>query len=116
MHELGLAHGIVAAVSEAAEAHQATKVKRITLRIGSLLAVNTDSLRYCLNILFEDTIMAGARVETRERAPGWYCSSCGWGTESDPGTPTCPHCQEAVQQWLGSEMCLEEMELDVESH
>ncbi len=87
-HELSIAQMIIDTVLEVAEREGASKILSVEIRVGELTMVNTEQLKFCLEVLSEGTTAEGAsfRIET---VPGVFrCKECGheWRArvEDDP--------------------------------
>ena len=90
MHEMALAEGILGVALDVGEGRP---VKRIQLRIGALQHVTPDSLRFCFQLVAENTPAASAvldleplparlrcrrcRAESLVEAAPFQCRSCG---------------------------------------
>jgi hydrogenase nickel incorporation protein HypA/HybF len=63
MHELAITRSVVEAVAERAEGQ---RVIRVRLQIGKGSAVMPDAIRFCFDLVAENTPLAGARLEIEE--------------------------------------------------
>ncbi|MEO8597805.1 MAG: hydrogenase maturation nickel metallochaperone HypA [Candidatus Solibacter sp.] len=74
---MSIAESVLDAVRAERALHGGARVTRAGLRIGELSGVETESLRFCLEVLVTDTDLAGAGFEI-EAAP-WTrrCRACG---------------------------------------
>lgn len=66
MHELSMAHEIVATVRRYLPAEGAKPVKRVRLKLGVLNRVNPDSLRFCFEAASRGSAVEGAALEIEE--------------------------------------------------
>jgi hydrogenase nickel incorporation protein HypA/HybF len=66
MHELALAQGVLDVVLDVANGRE---VRTVRVRAGELLAVTVDSLRFCFELVAQDTPAAAATLEV-EITPG----------------------------------------------
>lgn len=73
MHELAIAESIVEAVCERAAGRP---VHRVTVRIGTLIAVVPDALRFCFDLACAGTLADGAVLQIEERAGAARCRTC----------------------------------------
>ena len=62
MHEVAPAQGILDVVLDVADGRP---VRTVRMRAGELLAVSEDSLQFCFELVAQDTLAAGARLEVR---------------------------------------------------
>jgi hydrogenase nickel incorporation protein HypA/HybF len=92
MHELSLAAGIVDLVSDAARAHDASRVVRVRLAVGALAQVEPEALALGFEAASRGTVAEGASLVI-ERPPGTArCLGCGaTPTVAQRGDP-CPDC------------------------
>jgi len=66
MHELSIAHNIVATVTRHLPAENRAPVRWIRLRVGVLNHIASDSLRFCFQAASEGTALEGARLDIDE--------------------------------------------------
>lgn len=110
MHEMGLAESILdIALSAAGE----QKIRRISLKIGKLRMVVSESLEFSFRLAAENTIAAEARLEFQEIAARVRCNACGSETTVDPDAFFCAQCGgHDVTVISGEELWVEELELE----
>ena len=109
MHELGLAEGILAGVTAAADGRP---VVRARVRIGALQRVVADSLQFGFELLAAGTAAEGARLEVLTVPPTVLCRRCGSTTEAEPHLLLCAACGDRdVRPVSGEEVLLDEVEL-----
>ncbi len=110
MHEMGIAAQVVEiAVASIPEEIQNVKVERVNLNIGRLAAVVPESLRFCFNIMIENTRLAGAKLHIREIPVKALCKDCRHEWIIDAPAFTCAQCNS------GDLNILSGRELDVSS-
>lgn len=113
VHEMGLAAEIIRVVSEEAEAAGGTAVSVLRLRVGEWAGVEVESLRFALEALGEDTLLAGCRVEIEKVPPLFRCGECKATYTGDGYFAPCAHCGafggELVQ---GDELTVSELEVE----
>ncbi len=100
MHELSMADAIVKTVIDAAEKNDAIEVLEVTVEIGKMTLLNPEQIKFMLDVLSEDTILAGATFILEEIPIEIECGSCGYKGEIDSEgldeyTPIliCPKCE-----------------------
>ena len=63
MHELGIAHSIIAAAAGEAARYPGSRAVRVGVRIGPMAGVNQDSLAFCFELAAEQEGHAGLALE-----------------------------------------------------
>lgn len=99
MHELALAQSLVKIVCEAAQANNFCKVTTVAVVSGELVGVVPDALEFGFEVLSQDTLAQGAKLEIRQLAATIKCSSCGFEYSWQTFGYLCPQCSQ-----LGGEM------------
>ncbi len=92
MHELSITQSIVESVAEKVGDRQVTCVR---LEIGKLSGVVVESIRFCFDLVADDTPLQGARLEITEPSGRARCRSCGHGFDTDDPVVLCPSCGDA---------------------
>ncbi len=92
MHEMSLAESVRSIIEDAAEANGFTRVRRVILEIGELAAVEVDALRFCLDVVLQDTPAAGAAVVVERVAGAGWCPVCAKTVPMHGRYDACPHC------------------------
>lgn len=93
MHEMGIMESAIDMVLTQARDHDATRVHRVVLRVGTLSGVEPEALRLAFDAATRDTPAAGADLELEAVAARGRCGDCGleFAVESD-FIFTCPKC------------------------
>ena len=103
MHELGIANAVLETARTELRNHGDAHPQRLGLRVGDWSGVDPEALRFCLNVLMQDTEFACTELEIercprRNRCPECridfpvidydvHCPSCGaTNTEVSGGT------------------------------
>jgi hydrogenase nickel incorporation protein HypA/HybF len=113
MHEFSIAASLLEIITEEACAHGGSKVKAVSLRIGTLSGVVPEALEFAFQALSEGTVAEGARLVIERAALRIVCNAC--GTVSMPADPfiICPLCGSAdVEIKEGRELNIESMEIE----
>ncbi len=76
MHELWLCRNILEIVQQNARAKNCTRVKKVVLEIGELIAVEKNSLVFSFNVITEGTIAEKATLQIIEVPGEAQCGSC----------------------------------------
>ena len=112
MHELAIAQAILAQADSIAQAHQASRVSRITLRVGPLAGVEPHMLRAAFPFAAAGTRCEGAWLHIEATDVRVECRSCGAASGAKPNRLICAACGDwRVALLSGDEMRLESLEL-----
>lgn len=113
MHELSMAQGIIDAVIETAEKNNATEVTSVVIEIGKLAMINPEQLKFMVDVLVENTIVADAKIEMNEIPVEIECKNCGFHGEAilddkDHYAPMviCPKCDSMKVSVLNGKDCI----------
>jgi hydrogenase nickel incorporation protein HypA/HybF len=112
MHEYSLVSSLIERVQREAEAHGATKVHRLQVRIGEIAGVEVELLRTAYEMCREKTVCDGAELEITLEEARWACPRC------DAAIPrgerlVCGTCGEAARLVAGDAMMLDRIEMEV---
>jgi len=113
MHEMGIAAEIVE-IAEASipEELPNARVECVNVEIGRLAAVVPESLRFCFNIMIENTRLAGAKLHIREISVKAHCQACGHEWTIDTPVFTCVKCDSGALDILsGRELDISSIEI-----
>lgn len=108
MHELGLTMDIVDAVVDRAAGR---RVLRVRVRVGKLAAVVPDALRFCFDMVTEDTIASGAELVLEEVPGRARCRACEAAVELSRPWGRCACGSEDLEQLSGHELTVVDMEV-----
>lgn len=114
MHEYSLAQSMMEMVLEQAQAHHATTVRSLEVRIGRLSGVEPDLFATAFEVLRPGTICAEADLVLLEEESEWLCAACGHALPRE-GVLTCPKCDWPAYLARGGELVLEKIEMEVPS-
>jgi hydrogenase nickel incorporation protein HypA/HybF len=110
MHEMSLAEGVLKIVEDAARAQGLARVTEVRLEIGKLSAVEPEALRFCLGLVFKDSLAAQATIELIESPGRGVCLDCHAEVEVTALFDPCPRCgSTAVQVTGGREMRVKDL-------
>lgn len=91
---------------------EAPRVERLNLRIGKLAAVVEDSLRFCFEIITQETPLEGASLIIEDVPVQARCKGCDHHWTVEGPVFTCPACREgAVEVLSGRELEIISLEL-----
>jgi hydrogenase nickel incorporation protein HypA/HybF len=112
MHELAICESILAQAVAIATAHQAGRVKRITLRIGPLAGVEPGLLSAAFPLVAAGTCCEAARLCIESVAVRVECQLCGAVSQVRPNRLLCGVCGTwRVALLSGDDMRLESLEV-----
>ncbi len=112
MHEYSLVQAMMQRVEEEARAHNARRVHRVQVRIGSLSGVEPDLFASAYEVLRPNTLCAGAELIIAREEIEWRCGIC--GTVVPAGNElVCPECGWPLRLIRGDDLTLEKIDLEV---
>ncbi|HEY3374987.1 MAG TPA: hydrogenase maturation nickel metallochaperone HypA [Candidatus Aquicultor sp.] len=114
MHELGLTQGIIDIAIDNAQQNNATKILKISVKAGKLMALVEDSMQFYFDYLTNDTIAKGATLVIEHVPVIIKCHACGETSEVDEfGIHICPKCGEiTVELVSGKEFYVDSIEVE----
>ena len=101
MHELALSQSILDLVLERARAERLGTVTRVAVEVGAAAGVDPEALRFCFDVVAEETIARGAEFVIAGVPLRARCRSC--RHEFEPGTrlAPCPACHRTGTELVG---------------
>lgn len=115
MHEMSIAQSLLALAEEEMARLGCARLERVVVAVGALAGVETESLRFCFELLVRDTPHENARLELEHVPLRLRCAACGerfGGEGRDALWMPCPRCGEqfghAVES--GRELLLRRLE------
>jgi hydrogenase nickel incorporation protein HypA/HybF len=109
MHELSITCSIVELVAEAANGR---KVHRVTVEIGELSGVMTESIAFWFPEVARGTDLEKATLEVREIAALGRCDACGTEFPTPSMLTACPCGSFRYIQLKGDELKVKSIELE----
>jgi hydrogenase nickel incorporation protein HypA/HybF len=102
MHEIGLMQEALNVALKQAKQVGATRVERVTLRVGEASGADYDVLRMSFAVATQGTIAEGATLDIEPTPIVCQCSSCGHEftpqQANDMGYYECPQCHRFTTQ------------------
>jgi hydrogenase nickel incorporation protein HypA/HybF len=92
MHEMSLAESIRDLIGAQADKQGFGRVRVVELEIGKLAAVDTEALRFALNIALRGTSAEGAELAIAEPDGQAWCMPCARTVTLDRRGDACPAC------------------------
>ncbi len=97
----------------AAESNGASRVTKITIKIGEMTHLNRDSVEYYFALMSEGTPAEGASLEIEEIPLRASCGQCGADFDASGVRLTCPECGSTKTSiTAGREMYLDSVEVE----
>ncbi|MBC2580089.1 hydrogenase maturation nickel metallochaperone HypA [Clostridium sp. DJ247] len=94
MHEVSIMESAMRIVKEKAEENNIKNIFKITIKIGELCGVMSDSLIFAFNSLSKETIAEGAEFLIEKVKATAMCNDCGTVFEIDHFNKLCPNCNK----------------------
>jgi hydrogenase nickel incorporation protein HypA/HybF len=76
VHEYSLVEALVSRVEEEAKKHKATRVARLSVRIGSMAGVDPELLQTAYDTFRAGTVCAEAELTLKRVEATWSCPMC----------------------------------------
>jgi len=112
MHEVSLMAQTLELAIAQARARQATRIHRLTMRIGTLSGVVPEALAFAFDVAIADTMADGAQLELETVAARCYCSQCNSEFQPRDWIYECPQCGQLSSQIMaGKEIELTSLEI-----
>ncbi|MFH1102258.1 MAG: hydrogenase maturation nickel metallochaperone HypA [Pseudomonadota bacterium] len=118
MHEMGIALEILEIVKASIPPNmKGANVLSIKLRVGKLAAVVPDSLRFCFEIITQETPLSEARLEIEEVPVVARCKHCHSSWEIKEPAFACPLCGSgSIEILSGRELDIDSIEIEEPEH
>lgn len=115
MHELSLCQSLVQLTERVANSYQATKVIGITVEMGTAIAIEEETFRFCFDAITDDTIADGSKLTIEWIRLKLQCQLC--GNSYHPTSPVipepCPQCGSFDTKCLsGREFTVKHIEVE----
>lgn len=94
MHEVSIMQNSIKIVLEKAKENNLKNISKITIKIGELSGVMSDSLIFAFNSLSKGTIAEGAEFLIEKVDATAMCNDCGITFKIDHFNKLCPSCNK----------------------
>ena len=112
MHEVGLMQAALDVALEHAARDGASRIRRLTVRVGKLSGVVPEALRFAFEAVTHGTIAEGGVLEIEAVTVVCHCRSCDASFEPEDVIYVCPRCgRVSAELRQGRELELVEMEV-----
>jgi hydrogenase nickel incorporation protein HypA/HybF len=113
MHEMSIAESVLQIIEDTARIEGCARVKAVWLEIGQLAGVETESLRFCFDVVTRDSVARDARLEIVETAGRGWCMECACNVAVTARYEPCPNCGSLqIEVTGGEEMRVKELEVE----
>lgn len=112
MHEYSMVQALLERVQAEVDAHAASSVSRIRMRIGELSGVETDLFASAFELFRERTPCAGAELDIVLVEATWRCPGCGRLIRRGE-VLRCADCSLPARLVAGDEIVLDRIEMEV---
>ncbi len=107
MHEMSIAEALFETAMEEAKRANFSRVTTIKVQIGEMVAVVPSALKFCFNIISQNTIMEGANLEIEIVPIVAQCKTCSILFEVENFSFKCPECGKISDDYIsGRELLL----------
>lgn len=114
MHEMSLVQGLIMQLRSLAQEHHKEKVLRVTMEIGCVSGVVSDSFQFAFEVLAaEDELTRGASLVIETPPVVYRCFSCGLQVLTPERPQSCERCLETLlSPEGGDELILRQVEME----
>ena len=113
MHEMAIAQSLLEIIIQESRAHQVKRVFSVALKLGELSAVESESLRFCFELIAEGTIADGAALVIERVPVTCHCQDCSSEFSVEDLVFLCPSCgSRNVEVRSGKELSIESFEAE----
>ncbi len=114
---MGIVQSMMEIIEQQAEAHNVSKVRKISLEFGRLTGVMPEAITFAFDVLAEGTVAAGAEIEITIIPVKVFCLDCSKEFTLDDYSPFCPECESAALHIIQGrdEMKIASMEVEDET-
>jgi hydrogenase nickel incorporation protein HypA/HybF len=113
MHEMSIAQSVLDIILQESRDHRVKRVLSVALRVGELSAVETESLKFCFDLLTKGTLAEGARLNIERVQITCRCRDCAADFSVKELTFSCTSCGSGRLEMLtGRELSVESFEAE----
>lgn len=113
MHEMSIAQSLLNIILQESETHQVRRVVSVALKVGELSSVETESLRFCFELIAEGTIVEGAELRIERVPVTCRCEECDAEFSVEHLLFICPSCgSRRVEVLSGRELNIQSLEAE----
>lgn len=113
MHEYSIVQSLIGLCEENAQKHNATKINKVTVKIGKLSGVEPDLLQTAFDTFKCEGICQDAELEMILQDLTLVCHECGKESVITDNNVRCLHCESLSTKIIdGKEMYLMSLDMD----
>ena len=112
MHEMAIAEGILNIAFDYAEKNRASKITKITLKLGEMSGVELEALNVSFDVLTKGTVAEGAELEVKRVPLMGKCNKCGKEFHIEQYNFFCPECDGILILQSGRELQVESLDME----
>ncbi|UCG11281.1 MAG: hydrogenase maturation nickel metallochaperone HypA [Deltaproteobacteria bacterium] len=113
MHEMSIAQSLLDIIVQESENHRVERVLSVSLKVGELSAVESESLKFSFDLISRGTLAEGARLDIERVPVTCRCRECGSDFTVQELVFACPSCKGSGLEMLsGRELSLESFEAE----
>ena len=113
MHEMSIAQSVLDIILQESRNHKLNRVISVALKVGDLSAVESESLRFCFELVSKGTLVEGARLDIERIQITCRCRDCGVDFTVKELVFSCPACEgPRVEMLSGRELNVESFEAE----
>ncbi|MDH7480584.1 MAG: hydrogenase maturation nickel metallochaperone HypA [Armatimonadota bacterium] len=113
MHELGITQNVLSIVLKEATKAGASRVTKVSLKVGEWSTVEPDCLKFYFGILAKGTLAEGAEVAVEQVPVAYACENCGHEYIPLVSAFACPRCSSNKGKLItGRELFVDSIEVE----
>lgn len=113
MHELPVTESVLEIAIRHAEKAEASRVTAVNLTIGQLSSIVDDSVKFYWDIITENTLCEGSKLQFKRLPAILKCHNCGLEYKLDGESSACPSCGSVLNTVItGEEFFVDSIEIE----
>ncbi|MBI5492061.1 MAG: hydrogenase maturation nickel metallochaperone HypA [Deltaproteobacteria bacterium] len=105
MHELSITRSMLEVVAREMKKSGVKRLKKVSIRVGELTAVEPDALRFCFDESIKGTPLEGAALDIENVPLSGKCDRCGTEFRIEAFSNACPKCGgNDIERTAGTEL------------
>ncbi len=105
MHEMSITKSMLDLVGREMKSSGLKRLKKVSIRVGELTAVEPETLRFCFEESIKGTPMEGAALEIEDVPLSGKCNGCGAEFRIEAFSHACPKCgANEIERIAGNEL------------